>query len=282
MATSPSASAATTSPSHDLIISDVAMSLGRRESAVRVLDHVTLAIARRCFVTILGPNGCGKSTLLRLIAGLMKPTRGEILHQGRRVSGPHHSRLMMFQDRTLFPWMTVIRNLQFAVKANRHRLKHGDASLESYLRLVGLNGFENAYPSELSGGMQQRAELARALAVQPELLLLDEPLASVDALTREVMQEELLRIRAELSATVVMVTHDISEAVFVSDLIVLMSNRPGRIKEVIPVPEGDGRSVAWRRDPLFAELCSVVRDLLRPELSDSSLPDRAVVNLREG
>jgi ABC-type nitrate/sulfonate/bicarbonate transport system ATPase subunit len=198
------------------------------------LDNVTLTIAPGELVCILGPSGCGKSTLLRIIAGLTKPTSGEAMVGDEKISEPSAERGLVFQDPNLFPWLTVRRNIEAGLVA-RHVLKEKRKDVDEFMRLVGLESFANSFPHHLSGGMAQRVSLARALINQPKILLLDEPLGALDAFTRMRMQDEVLRLWKLHNTTMLFVTHDIDEAIYVSDRIVIMSPRPGRIEQVIPV-----------------------------------------------
>lgn len=196
-----------------------------------VLKNLNLAVAPAEFVSIIGQSGCGKTTLLHMIAGLNQPTEGQIRIRGKLVKGPGRDRGLVFQEPRLFPWATVAHNIRLGLP-DRGR---DEGRLWELLRLVGLQDFAQAYPRELSGGMAQRAALARALAGSPEILLLDEPLGALDAVTRLKMQEQLMKIWQEGSLTVVAVTHDIDEAIVLSTRIVVLSPRPGRIKGIIPV-----------------------------------------------
>ncbi|MHB1134920.1 MAG: ABC transporter ATP-binding protein [Chloroflexota bacterium] len=199
------------------------------------VSNVSLAISQNEFVSLLGRSGCGKTTLLNMIAGLINPTRGRILIDGKPVCSPGPDRGMVFQSSALFPWLTAIDNIEFGLvnrgvpKAERRRLA------QELTALVQLTGFESKYPRELSGGMQQRVAIARALALDPEILLMDEPFGALDELTRAEMQNELLAIWQKRTKTVVFVTHSISEAIFLSDRVVVMSPHPGRIREQITV-----------------------------------------------
>ena len=201
---------------------------------VTALSGIHLDIPEGSFLTLIGPSGCGKSTLLRLIAGLAVPDSGEVRLDGAPITGPGSDRGFMFQDHTLFPWMNIYENIAYGLKAQKV-FKHQKGRVEDLIRLVGLTGFEKNYPHQLSGGMCQRAALARALAGRPKVLLLDEPLGALDAFTRMNIQEEILRIREEEGMTMVMVTHDVDEAVYLSDTIVVMTPRPGRIVKLVPV-----------------------------------------------
>jgi ABC-type nitrate/sulfonate/bicarbonate transport system ATPase subunit len=201
---------------------------------LHVIDQISLDIAAGEMVSLVGPSGCGKSTLLRLIAGLDAPTSGELWMGGQRISSPSAERGLMFQDPNLFPWLTVRRNIQSGLVA-RGVLHEKRAEVPEFMRLVGLEGFGDVYPHQLSGGMAQRAALARALVNHPKVLLLDEPLGALDAFTRMRMQEEVLRLWQARGTTMLLVTHDIDEAIYMSDRIVIMTPRPGRIERVFEV-----------------------------------------------
>ena len=226
--------------------------------AVQALSEVNLEINPGEFVSLVGPSGCGKSTLLRIIAGLGLLTAGTIKLDGEIIEEPHYTRGLVFQDPTLFPWLTIRKNIAVGLEARRTDRSRGD-EVEEYLNLVGLNGFGDSFPHQLSGGMAQRVALARALINHPKVLLLDEPLGALDAFTRMQMQDELLRIWQERRTTIIFVTHDIDEAIYLSDRIVIMSPRPGRIQEIIPVPIGRPRA---RNHPDFFRLRSQILELL--------------------
>jgi NitT/TauT family transport system ATP-binding protein len=206
-------------------------------AAVHALDRVSLDVADGEFVCLVGPSGCGKTTLLDIIAGLTKPDEGRVLADDRPVEGPGRERLVMFQEPALFPWLTVLGNVMFGLKlredlndAERRRVAH------EHLKLVGLDEFAHANVHELSGGMKQRAALARALAPDPRVLLMDEPFGSLDALTREQLYGDLQRIWASHRKTIILVTHNVREAVCLGDRVILMSGSPGRIREQFPIP----------------------------------------------
>jgi ABC-type nitrate/sulfonate/bicarbonate transport system ATPase subunit len=202
---------------------------------VRALDDVSFSVGPGEFVSIVGPSGCGKSTLLRLVAGLEQPDAGEVIFAGTRVAGPSLQRGIVFQDHRLLPWLTVEANVGLGLLRSGLTAAQKRETAREYIALVGLNGFADAYPEQLSGGMAQRAAIARSLAARPRILLLDEPLGALDALTRRRMQTELLRIWEHERVTMVMVTHDVNEAVFLSDRIVVMDRNPGRIREIVDV-----------------------------------------------
>lgn len=218
-------------------------------TAMTALDNVDLQIAPGSFISLLGPSGCGKSTLLRLIAGLDTVSTGSIVLDQEEIRGPHHLRGLVFQDPTLFPWRTIAQNIALGLES-RGILAEKKDEIPEYIKLVGLEGFEDYYPHQVSGGMAQRASLARALINHPKVLLLDEPLGALDAFTRTQMQEEILRIWKDRSITMVLVTHDVEEAVFLSDKIAVMTARPGKILDYIDVPLDRPRN---RTDPSFIQ-----------------------------
>jgi len=235
-----------------------------RKPGLVALYDISLSIRKNEFVSLLGPSGCGKTTLIRIIAGLLSADRGEVLVNQQSVTAPGHNRCMVFQQFGLLPWRTVLSNVEFGLEIEGVPREKRRAAAEKYLELVGLKGFEKYYPHQISGGMQQRVGIARALSKKPEILLMDEPFGAVDAQTREQLQEELLKIWAQTETTVVFVTHSIDEAIYLSDRVVVMQARPGRIKEDVridlPRPrwEGDVKS-----DPRFAQQRARLRDLLR-------------------
>ncbi len=199
------------------------------------------------FVCLIGPSGCGKSTFLRLVAGLSNPTRGEILLDDKPIDGPGYERGLVFQDPTLFPWLTIYENVAYGLKI-RHIYKDHKREVEEFIRLVGLEGFEKSYPHQLSGGMAQRVSLARALVNHPKVLLLDEPLGALDAFTRMNMQDEILRIWKERGTTMIMVTHDVDEAIYLSDRVFIMTPRPAKVEEIITVDIGRNENYGRQRN----------------------------------
>jgi ABC-type nitrate/sulfonate/bicarbonate transport system ATPase subunit len=203
-------------------------------SEVQALNATSLSISAGEFVSLVGPSGCGKSTLLRLLAGLDTPTSGSLFAGDDQILGPDASRGLVFQDPNLFPWLTVRRNIETGLAARGLRKQRGH-DVDAFMRLVGLQQFANAYPHQLSGGMAQRVALARALVNPPRVLLLDEPLGALDAFTRMRMQDEVLRLWKARGTTMLLVTHDIDEAIYMSDRIVIMTPRPGRVERVITV-----------------------------------------------
>ncbi len=239
-----------------------------------VISDTTFSVANGEFVVIVGPSGCGKTTILNMIAGLNSPTSGTIRVDGVAISGPGVDRGVMFQDYALFPWQTVEENVGFA-------LRHGPAGegmseaertrrVTETIALVGLNGSERKYPHQLSGGMRQRVALARLLAYEPKVLLMDEPLAALDAQTRTILQDELLRVWGQdrpqsERRTVVFITHAIDEAVFLADRVVVMGNGPGRVRDIVPVDLPRPRSDATRADPRFQALSLKIWNQIKSE-----------------
>ena len=207
----------------------------RDKSVLVALEDFSLSVKAGEFVTIVGPSGCGKSTFLNVVAGLQPPTAGEVVIDGRPVRGPGPERAMVFQDYGLMPWRTVEKNVRFGLEMQSRINAETEEKVRYYIRLVGLEGFEQAYPRELSGGMRQRVGLARALAIEPRILLMDEPFAAVDLITRELMQDELSQIMSATEKTVIFITHSVDEAITLGDRILVMSARPGRIKQVFSV-----------------------------------------------
>jgi len=238
----------------------------RRFDSTLALQATDLDVEENDFITILGPSGCGKSTLLRIVAGLDRPTAGEVALDGRRIDGPGADRGMVFQSYTLFPWLTVRDNVCFGLRerglARAQQLEIADG----YLAKVGLGGFEHHFPKQLSGGMQQRTALARALANQPRMLLMDEPFGALDHQTRELMQELLLGIWEAERTTVLFVTHDIDEAVFMASRVVVMSARPGRIKLDRAVALAHPRHYAVKTTPEFTALKAELTEAVRAEV----------------
>jgi len=236
------------------------------------LTSIALAIAEGEFVCLLGPSGCGKSTLLRIVAGLIPPSTGAVRIDGAAVTGPGPDRAVVFQDYALFPWMTVADNVAFGLAARGVDAARRRAVSAELLRAVGLADFAGTYPHHLSGGMKQRVSIARALAVDPVLLLMDEPFGALDAQTRYVMQQELLRIWRAYRKTVLFVTHSIEEALFLGDRVVIMTARPGRIKTELRISTPRPRDIA---SPEFGALRKQALDLLSEEIARSMAQETA-------
>jgi sulfonate transport system ATP-binding protein len=220
----------------NLTLRSIHKSFSLGSETLQVLDGINLDVHPGEFVCIVGTSGCGKSTLLRIIAGLDRDYRGSILYGDTPINGPDLSRGLIFQEHRLFPWLTVEENIRLAFSATGVRRQEQRERVHEQIHRVGLEGFEKAYPHQISGGMAQRAAIARALVTRPKLLLLDEPLGALDALTRIKLQQELQRLWLEVGITMVMVTHDIEEATFLADRIVVLDSRPGRIRRIVPVP----------------------------------------------
>ena len=241
-----------------LTIREVSHQFDLEGQPLPVLNGISLRIGRGEFVAILGPSGCGKSTLLRLVAGLEAPWAGSLLAEGQVIEGPDPSRVVVFQDPTLYPWRTVWGNVALGLEA-RGQLRTHRERIEDALRLVGLAGFANAYPHQLSGGMSQRAALARALVNDPQLLILDEPLGQLDSLTRITMQSELVALWQRAGFTALLVTHDVEEALFLAGRVIVLSERPAQIRAEIgnPLPYPRHRGdlhLAELRHQVFAHL----------------------------
>jgi NitT/TauT family transport system ATP-binding protein len=239
--------------------------LTRAGSRIRALADVTLDVVAGEFITIVGPSGCGKTTLLRVLGGLLSASSGSVELLGRRIAGPSRNVGMVFQDPVLLPWRTVLENVMLPVAVLRlERRTHHRRALD-LLGLVGLTGFEDKYPHELSGGMRQRVSLARALVHDPDLLLMDEPFGALDAMTREAMNLELQRIWRESGKTIAFITHSIPEAAFLGDRVVVMSPRPGRIVDVVPVDLERPRDLDLLGSDAFGSYTRKIRHLLGPK-----------------
>ena len=240
--------------------------LEREEREFLAFADVSLTVGEGEFVCIVGPSGCGKTTLLNVVAGLLRHDEGSLRVGGALVNGPGISRATVFQHASLLPWRTVTGNVRYGMEMQR---RFDEATMraraEHFVNLVGLAGFESRFPSELSGGMQQRVNLARALATDPEVLLMDEPFAALDAQTREFMQAELLKIWTKQKKTVLFITHQIDEAVFLADRVVVMGTRPGRIKREFAVPFARPRALSVKREPGFLALIDAVWGLIEEE-----------------
>lgn len=240
-----------------------------KEGRVDALSNVSFDVGEHEFVAIVGSSGCGKSTLLRIIAGLLRQTGGQVMVGGSPVSGPHDGIGMVFQTPVLLPWRSVRRNIELQIDIRRLDRRNYTDEVAALIQLVGLEGFEKRHPYELSGGMQQRVALCRALIHNPSMLLMDEPFGALDALTRENMNTELQRIWMETRKSVVLVTHSISEAVFLADRVIVMTPRPGSIQEVVSVDLARPRNFDAMKNSVFLDACDHVRRLMNA----SSLTD---------
>ena len=239
---------------------------GRRVLAV---DNLDLQIYEGEFLAICGPSGCGKTTFLNAVDGLLPINGGEIRLDGKLITKPGPDRAMVFQQASLLPWRTVRRNVAYPLELRGQRNKEARERVQRFISLVGLEGFEEAYPHELSGGMQQRANLARALAADPEILLMDEPFAALDAQTREFMQQELLKVWSQTNKTVLFITHQIDEAIFLADRVVVMTARPGRIKAIFDIDIPRPRTLHVKREPQFLKLLDEIWTLIEEEVRKS-------------
>ena len=234
---------------------------------MRVLDRVSLDIRQGEFVSIIGPSGCGKTTLMNIAAGFQQPTEGSVRLDGRPIEGPGPERGVIFQEYGVFPWLTVRQNIEFGLKlgASKVDAAQREETVARYMKLMGLSDFANHFPKHLSGGMRQRLAIARAYAVKPEFLLMDEPFGALDAQTRSAMQDLLLDVLREEEKTVMLITHSVEEAVYLSSRIVVMTARPTRIREVIDVPFGYPREESLHESREFGELRSHIRDIVMKE-----------------
>jgi NitT/TauT family transport system ATP-binding protein len=244
----------TDTPAAKIVLRDVRKTFALGNEEFVALDGVSLDIADNEFVTAVGPSGCGKSTLMNILAGLEEPTAGEALVDGRRVAGPGPERGVIFQQYALFPWLTVRQNVEFGLRTAKVGKAERRERAEYFIRMVGLEQFSDALPKMLSGGMKQRCAIARAYAVNPSILLMDEPFGALDALTRVKLQEQLLTTWSQEKRTVMFITHDVDEAVFLGNRVVVMAARPGRVFDVIDVDLPYPRTEEVRLSPAFAEL----------------------------
>jgi len=238
----------------------------REDREVLAVTDVSLAVEDGEFLAIVGPSGCGKTTLLNIVAGLLPYEEGTVSIDGKRVNGPGVDRAVVFQHSSLLPWRTIAGNVRYGMEMQR---RFDEATMreraDHFVKMVGLSGFEKHFPNELSGGMQQRVNLARALAADPKVLLMDEPFAALDAQTREFMQSELLKIWSQDRKTVLFITHQINEAVYLADRVAVMSARPGRLKGVFKIPFGRPRTLSLKRDPQFLEIEDSIWQLIEEE-----------------
>jgi NitT/TauT family transport system ATP-binding protein len=239
---------------------------GRGGEVRQVLDSITLDVAEGEFVCIVGASGCGKTTFIRCVAGLLPPEEGSVKVDGEEVRRPGSKCGFVFQSDGLMPWRTVKQNILFGLEVRGKNSAETDAVAETLVKLVGLTGFGDHYPSELSGGMRQRVNLARALAIDPEVLLMDEPFAALDAQTREIMQRELLKIWTQRKKTVLFITHQIDEAVYLADRVLVFSSRPGRVAADIPITFERPRDLSLKRTPKFLRYVDEVWSLIEKEV----------------
>ena len=235
----------------------------------QALKGVDLTVKKGEFVSLIGPSGCGKTTLLKMIDGLVTHDEGDLLVGGKPVDGPGRDRAVVFQNFALLPWQTVYENVGFGLFLHGATKKDADETIRHYIKMVGLSGFEDRYPAQLSGGMQQRVGLARALAVDPAILLMDEPFSAVDAQTRQFLQDDLLKIWESSNKAVAFVTHDMAEAAYLADRIVIMGLRPGRVAEVVTTDIPRPRDESTRASKRFVEVTAHIWEVLRRLINEA-------------
>jgi NitT/TauT family transport system ATP-binding protein len=245
------------------------------------LREISLRVHRREFVCVIGPSGCGKSTLIRIIAGLEQPTSGRLLLDGHEIGGPGPDRGMVFQGYTLFPWLTVTRNVMFGLEMKGMERDQAEREALQWIDLVGLTRFKHSYPAQLSGGMKQRTAIARALAAQPRILLMDEPFGALDAQTRCQMQTHLLEIWRNVDVTILFITHDLDEAVLLADRILVLKANPGEVQEFIEVPVPRPRHAAQMTTPEFLATRARLDQLIHPPVTDSAGEKLPIVRLTQ-
>lgn len=247
-----------------LKVEDLSKKFDTTKGEILALNKINLQIHRREFITVIGPSGCGKTTLIRILAGLDFPTSGNVLLEGKKMEGPSAERGMVFQDYTLFPWLSVKKNVMFGLEIKGLGSLKAEAEAMEWLEIVGLAKFADAYPGQLSGGMKQRVAIARSLANRPEILFLDEPFGALDAQTRASMQAYLLKIWQNVDVTIFFVTHDLDEAVYLSDRILVLRSNPGEIDELIEVPVPRPRDPGQFLTPEFLATKKRLEELIRP------------------
>jgi len=250
-----------------IVFDRVSVEFASSRGPIRVVDDVSYAIADREFVSVIGPSGCGKTTMMNIVAGFVTPTSGAVRLDGKPIAGPGPDRGVMFQEYGVFPWLSVRENIAFGLRlaANRVDGRERDDIVARYMALMGLTDFADVWPRMLSGGMRQRLALARAYAVRPQFLLMDEPFGALDAQTRTAMQDLLLDVLAAEGKTVMLITHSVEEAIYLSSRIVVMSARPARIREIVEVPFDYPRDESLHESRRFGELRSHLRDLVMKE-----------------
>lgn len=256
-------------------VCNISKTFHTHQGRIRALENVSFAMDRGEFYCLIGPSGCGKSTLLRIMDGLLWADTGEIIIDGKTIHEPGFDRGMVFQQFNLLPWRTVLGNVEFGLENRKISKQERRERAIHYTQMVGLDGFEHHYPSQLSGGMQQRVGLARALAIEPEILLMDEPFGALDAQTRELMQNELLQIWSIEKRTVLFVTHDIEEALYLSDCVIVMSQRPGKIVDIINANLPRPRDEEIRNTAQFASMRGVVAHTLKSGKAQERVPAHA-------
>ncbi|MDN3516478.1 ABC transporter ATP-binding protein [Aquisalimonas lutea] len=256
-----------TSSDTRIVFDGVSKTFDTDNGPLTVVDDVSFSVGDGDFISLVGPSGCGKTTMLNMVAGFMQPSAGTVTLDGEPIRGPGAERGMMFQDYGVFPWLSVEDNIAFGLKLKANRVSAAERrrTVDHFMELMGLAEFRKAYPKTLSGGMRQRLALARAYAVNPQFLLMDEPFGALDAQTRTAMQDLLLNVMGEVRKTVMLITHSVEEALYLSSRMLVISARPSRIRRVIEVPFPFPRTEALRDAPEFAELRSEVRDMVMRE-----------------
>ena len=257
-----------------LKVEGITKTFNSSQGSTPVLSNVSFQTYRREFTSIIGPSGCGKSTMVRLLAGLETPNAGRIIVKDKIVEGPGVERGMVFQGYTLFPWLTVLENVMYGLKLKKISFAEAKEKANDWIRLIGLEKFKHAYPSQLSGGMKQRVAIARSLATQPEMLLMDEPFGALDAQTRARMQSYLLQIWRNVNISIMFITHDLDEAIYLSDRIIVLKANPGEIAEIIEVPVPRPRRPEQFLDPEFLATKKRLEELIHPvtDEKDNELP----------
>lgn len=259
------AATGTTTRKGHVQIKDVCVRFGSKGSMIEAANGISLEVKPGEFVSIIGPSGCGKSTLLNIVAGFLKPSEGQALLDGKPIDGPGADRGVVFQQYSLFPWMTVRKNVEFGLKMQGVGQNQRETAARSLLGMAGLLSFENHYPDQLSGGMKQRVGIVRALATSPQVMLMDEPFGALDSQTRTVMQEILTNMWQQMQLSVLFITHDIEEAIFLSEKVYVMTARPGRIKAEITIPLPRPRTPEMVASPTFQALVRQLKALIREE-----------------
>jgi len=264
-----------------LVVDDLIKRFDTREGVLTAIDHISLSVAPGEFVGVIGPSGCGKSTLFNIIGGLLDGYEGTVRVAGERVRGPHAAIGMIFQEESTFPWRNVIDNVAFPLEIAGRPKRERYERARHFVRLVGLDGFERRYPAELSGGMRQRVSMARTLAAQPKILLMDEPFAALDEQTRLLLGDKVLQIQQQLKQTSLLITHNITEAVQLSDRVLVMTYRPGRVKRIVDIKLPRPRSSEIVSSEAFGRYVAQIWNDLREEAS-RGLSDEEARTLREG
>ena len=245
---------------------DITKKFSGQAGEITALDKFNFEVEKHEFIVIVGPSGCGKSTLLSLTAGFMFPSGGALTVDGKTIKGPGPDRTVVFQDFSLFPWKTVEENISFGLRINGMAAAERRQQTQLSIEMIGLKGFERHYPDQLSGGMKQRVAIARAFVMRPRVLLMDEPFAALDAMNRTLMQEELVRIWSEDKPTVLFITHSVEEAIYLADRIIIMTRRPGRIKQLIDINAVCGDHPHWRHGPLDDAMTNATFQKLRHQV----------------